>query len=392
MVTCSKSSSNEPRAGDHEAFSILVRRSFPRLRGIASLILRDQDRAQDAVQEALVLAWRHIRAVRDPDAWDAWLYRTTVRACYRLARTEKRRDLVELHVEPDPESPGAHDFASSVVDRDLLGRELGRLPIDQRAVMVLHFYLDLPLTEVAGILDIPVGTAKSRLHRGLEALRSTMGADPIPTRRPRLGAVPMNTNDTLRADGHRPSGQRRRRVRLRPRAGRRSRFDEPDAAISALARPDLKEPPMRIPSRVVVGSPTFRLATILALTLALARGRCRGRGRGCITAAQRAPRLAPFGPAATGPWCTPRTATSTSPTPTAPTHARSSPAKPMLGTHGSRRTARGSPVRAWCRGRLRRRWSPTRTVATSDPRSRTREWNADFMPGDSTMVATRTVD
>jgi RNA polymerase sigma-70 factor, ECF subfamily len=168
------------RAGDHEAFSILVRRSFPRLRGIASLILRDQDRAQDAVQEALVLAWRHIRAVRDPDAWDAWLYRTTVRACYRLARTEKRRDLVELHVEPDPDAPGTSDFANSVVDRDLLGRELGRLPIEQRAVMVLHFYLDLPLTEAAAILDIPVGTAKSRLHRGLEALRSAMGADPHP--------------------------------------------------------------------------------------------------------------------------------------------------------------------------------------------------------------------
>ena len=136
-----------------------------------------QDRAQDAVQEALVLAWRHIRAVRDPDAWDAWLYRTTVRACYRLARTEKRRDLVELHVEFDPETPGAFDLAKSVVDRDQLGRELGRLPIDQRAVMVLHFYVDLPLTEVAGILDIPVGTVKSRLHRGLEALRSTMDAD-----------------------------------------------------------------------------------------------------------------------------------------------------------------------------------------------------------------------
>jgi RNA polymerase sigma factor (sigma-70 family) len=168
------------QAGDHEAFSFLVRRAFPRLQGIANLILRDQDRAQDAVQEALVLSWRHVRAVRDPDAWDAWLYRTTVRACYRLARKEKRRDLVELNVEPDPEAGGAFDFASVVVDRDLLGRELGRLPIDQRAVMVLHFYLDLPLTEAAGILDIPVGTAKSRLHRGLEALRSAMVADQHP--------------------------------------------------------------------------------------------------------------------------------------------------------------------------------------------------------------------
>ena len=56
--------------------------------------------------------------------------------------------------------------------------ELGRLAIDQRAVMVLHFYLDLPLTEAADILDIPVGTAKSRLHRGLETLRASLRAEP----------------------------------------------------------------------------------------------------------------------------------------------------------------------------------------------------------------------
>jgi RNA polymerase sigma factor (sigma-70 family) len=161
------------QAGDHDAFSILARRSFPRLHGIAVLILRDPDRAQDAVQDALVLAWRHIRAVRDADAWDAWLYRTTVRACYRLGRSEGRRRLVELPVPLDRE-PSEPDHAAMLAQRDLLGRELGRLGIDQRAVMVLHFYVDLPLGEVAEILDIPIGTAKSRLHRGLEAMRASM--------------------------------------------------------------------------------------------------------------------------------------------------------------------------------------------------------------------------
>ena len=74
------------QAGDHDAFSVLVRGSYPRLFGVARLILRDLDRAQDAVQEALVLAWRDIRALRDADAWDAWLKRLTVRACYKSAR------------------------------------------------------------------------------------------------------------------------------------------------------------------------------------------------------------------------------------------------------------------------------------------------------------------
>jgi RNA polymerase sigma factor (sigma-70 family) len=168
------------RSGDHDAFSVLVRASVPRLLGAARLILRDQDRAQDAVQEALVMAWRHVRALRDPEAWDAWLYRLTVRACYRSARTTKRRSVVELHVMPDREPVLDDDFPAHLAERDRLGRELGRLPVDQRAVMVLHFYLGLPLTEAADVLGIPAGTAKSRLHRGLETLRSALAGEAEP--------------------------------------------------------------------------------------------------------------------------------------------------------------------------------------------------------------------
>jgi RNA polymerase sigma-70 factor (ECF subfamily) len=165
-------------AGDHEAFNSLVDGSVDRLYAIASLILRDGDRAQDAVQEALVSAWRDLRSLRDADAWDAWTYRLTVWACYRQARKDRRRTLVELHVVPDPGSEPASDIGFLIVERDRIERQLGRLPIDQRAVIVLHFYLGRPLTEAADILDIPVGTAKSRLHRGLEALRTAMRAEP----------------------------------------------------------------------------------------------------------------------------------------------------------------------------------------------------------------------
>lgn len=165
------------QAGDHDAFTALVRASYPRLFGVARLILRDPDRAQDAVQEALVLAWKHVRALRDADAWEAWLHRLTVRACYRLAKTVRRRDLVELHVTPDERPGHSVDLAAAAAERDRFERELGRLTLDQRAVLVLHFYLDLPLTEVAGILGIPAGTAKSRLNRGLDAMRSSLDAD-----------------------------------------------------------------------------------------------------------------------------------------------------------------------------------------------------------------------
>ncbi len=160
--------------GDHDAFSELARASMDRQYAVATLILRDSDRARDAVQESLIAAWRDIRALRDPGKWEAWLHRLTARACYRLASKERRRTTVELRLitEPVPD-PGAH-FALSIEERDRMERELGRLTIDQRAVMVLHFYADLTLQQAADILEIPVGTAKSRLHYGLRALRSSM--------------------------------------------------------------------------------------------------------------------------------------------------------------------------------------------------------------------------
>jgi len=166
------------RSGDTDAFTDLARAAMDRLYAIAYLILRDGDRAQDAVQEALVSAWRDLRSLRDPDAWDAWLHRLTVRACYRAARRDRRRTLIELRIIPDPQPVQALDLASSLAERDRMERELDRLPIDQRAVMVLHFWLDLPLTDAAEVLDIPVGTAKSRLHYGLQALRRSMSDEP----------------------------------------------------------------------------------------------------------------------------------------------------------------------------------------------------------------------
>jgi RNA polymerase sigma-70 factor, ECF subfamily len=160
--------------GDLDAFSQLVKASLRRLDGVARLILRDSDRAQDAVQDALLMAWRDLRALRDPDAWDAWLHRLTVRACYKVARRERRTSLIHLDPSSDELTGAMPDTSVDVAERDWLGKELERLDIEQRAVMVLHYYLDLPVSAVAEILDIPYGTAASRLHRGLEAMRASM--------------------------------------------------------------------------------------------------------------------------------------------------------------------------------------------------------------------------
>ncbi len=164
------------RDGDVDAFSQLASASIADLYAIARLILRDTPRAEDAVQEALVEAWRSIRGLRDPDRFDAWMHRLLVRACHRNFRVQSRRDVVELHLLED-DAPLLDDDAMDLANRDELERGFRRLPLDQRAVVVLHFYRGLPLTDVAEILGIPTGTAKSRLHRATQTLRAALEAD-----------------------------------------------------------------------------------------------------------------------------------------------------------------------------------------------------------------------
>jgi RNA polymerase sigma factor (sigma-70 family) len=164
------------REGDHDAFSELAAGSIERLVRLARLIVRDADRADDAVQEALVTAWLDIRGLRDPDRFDAWMYRVLVRSCYRAARRERRRTTAEvplLQIDADAESDSQH----AVALRDQIDRGLSRLPVDQRAVLVLRHYLSLADREAAEILGVPIGTVKSRLNRATAGLRAALEAD-----------------------------------------------------------------------------------------------------------------------------------------------------------------------------------------------------------------------
>lgn len=165
--------------GDHDAFARLAAGSIGRLNSIARLILSDYARAEDAVQDAFIDAWRDLRALRDPDRFDAWLNRLLVRACQNARRLDRRRGLVELPLTDD--GPAYEDLQASVANADELERGLRRLTLDQRTVLVLSFYLDLPLADAAATLGIPLGTMKSRLSRAIDALRAAIDAD---TRRP----------------------------------------------------------------------------------------------------------------------------------------------------------------------------------------------------------------
>jgi RNA polymerase sigma-70 factor (ECF subfamily) len=151
-----------------------------RLHAVAHRILRDTDLAEDATQQALLNVWRDLPQLRDPARFDAWSYRLLVRACYAEAR--RTRSEYNLRLLPSDQPLGA-DGLSSVGDRDQLERGFRRLSIDHRAVMVLHHYLDLPLSEVAETLGVPEGTVRSRLHHAMRGLRAALDADARPTRR-----------------------------------------------------------------------------------------------------------------------------------------------------------------------------------------------------------------
>jgi RNA polymerase sigma-70 factor (ECF subfamily) len=162
--------------GDHDAFAELVRAAVTRLDTAARLILRDSELARDAVQDALIRAWRDLRSLRDPDRFDAWVYRLTVNACLDQARRRRRRP-IEVEMAP-LFAPLAPDPAISIADRALVDSVLRRLDERGRAIVVLHYYVGLPLTEVAATLDIPIGTVKSRLHRALGVMRVEAVAAP----------------------------------------------------------------------------------------------------------------------------------------------------------------------------------------------------------------------
>jgi RNA polymerase sigma-70 factor, ECF subfamily len=162
-------------AGDHDAFSELARGVIGRLYVIARLILRDDAKADDATQEALLSAWRHIHGLRDPDRFDAWLHRLLVNACHREAGRNRRRGAVEINIEVI-EAP-LPDSTLDLADRDQIERGFRRLDMDQRTVLVLHYYLGLRLDEAAGVLGVPPGTVRSRLHRATAAMRAALEAD-----------------------------------------------------------------------------------------------------------------------------------------------------------------------------------------------------------------------
>jgi RNA polymerase sigma-70 factor (ECF subfamily) len=160
------------REGDHAAFTELIAVDGDRCYAIAYRILRDTERAQDAVQVAYLQAWRELRNLRDPDRFGVWLYRLLVNACYEESRRHRRWS---IHIRELPvDGPGVADTTLTIDDRDALDRAFERLTPEHRVVVVLHHYVGLPLAEIADVVGVPLGTVKSRLHYALRILRAAL--------------------------------------------------------------------------------------------------------------------------------------------------------------------------------------------------------------------------
>jgi RNA polymerase sigma-70 factor, ECF subfamily len=161
--------------GDQVAFMDLVGARVDRLFGTARRILRDVDRAEDALQDALVIAWRDLPDLRDPDRFDFWLQRVLANMCIEHARRDRRRtarlEVLELsdHV--------AGDELAGVVDREIVDRAFRRLKVEERAVLVLRYYLGYEPADIAEMLGISGGTLRSRLHHAHRAMRAAIDAD-----------------------------------------------------------------------------------------------------------------------------------------------------------------------------------------------------------------------
>ena len=171
------------REGDEIAFAALVDLDGGRCYAIAYRILRDVERAQDAVQQAFLLAWRELPRLRDPERFEVWLHRLVVNACYEEFRRYRRWSANVRALPAD--GPAGEDETIAIDDRDALERAFRRLTPEHRAVVVMHHHAGIPLASIAEVVGVPVGTVKSRLHYATRILRDALAVDRVESRKVR---------------------------------------------------------------------------------------------------------------------------------------------------------------------------------------------------------------
>jgi RNA polymerase sigma-70 factor, ECF subfamily len=164
----------EARRGDRDAFDRLVVEGAARLILVADRILRDADRAEDAVQQTLVAMWLGLPTLRDSERFEVWSHRLLVRFAFAEARRQRRSHITFIPLSVS--LPGSDDPLELIGLRDEIDRAIQALSPDHRAVLVLQFYSGLSHAEIASTLGVPKGTVGSRLRRAMDQLRAAVDA------------------------------------------------------------------------------------------------------------------------------------------------------------------------------------------------------------------------
>jgi RNA polymerase sigma-70 factor (ECF subfamily) len=170
------------REGDKAAFGSLVASWLDPAFHIALAILGNEADARDATQDAFLSAWKRLRQLRDPERFDAWLYRIVVNSCRALRRGRHRVEVREIHVTSlsgadEPVDDPVEATEERVASLDAIERAWFQLPLAERTILALHHLEHRPVTEIAEVLGIPAGTAKSRLFHARQSLDHALEAE-----------------------------------------------------------------------------------------------------------------------------------------------------------------------------------------------------------------------
>lgn len=161
--------------GDQEAFNELMRAHEDRVFAIALRMMRNREAALDATQETFLTLYRKADRFHRRSAFSTWLYRVAINTCYDALRRQKRKSADPFPEGMDPADHATADEFRGAELRPDLAEALMSLPEDFRAAVVLSDFEGNSLEQVAAILDIPIGTVKSRLFRGRRILAGTLG-------------------------------------------------------------------------------------------------------------------------------------------------------------------------------------------------------------------------
>jgi RNA polymerase sigma-70 factor (ECF subfamily) len=166
------------QTGDARAFEMLMEARFSRLSRLALSITANEADARDALQEACLRAWRELPRLRERTRFDAWLWRIVLNSCRSLVRDRRRVQVHEIAIVDDSsvDHRGRSDSGpgEALSERDLIRRAFQRIDADKREILVLHHVEDRPVSDIADILGIPVGTARWRLHAARRALERAL--------------------------------------------------------------------------------------------------------------------------------------------------------------------------------------------------------------------------